>query len=61
MALKAHLKADQADEAGAVKKYGQRQSQHPKLAPMYSEMRSDERSHKSKLTHALAGLKKVQV
>lgn len=54
-----HLKADQADEAHAIRTYGKRQAQHPELKGMYSEMQDDEQDHHQKLSQALKGLKRA--
>ena len=58
--MKARLVADRADEAEAIKTYGQRQKQMPTKAPMFAEMQADERDHFRKLSSALKGLKKVK-
>jgi len=55
--MKAQLKADRADEAKAVKTYGQRQKQMPAKKAMFAEMQADERDHKRRLTQALKGLR----
>ncbi len=58
--MKAHLEADRADEAEAIKTYGRRQTQMPAKKAMFAEMQADERDHFRKLSSALKGLKKVK-
>jgi hypothetical protein len=60
MALKSHLESDKEDEAEGIRTYGKRKKQHPQHAPMFAEMQQDEKKHHSKLSNALAGLKKVK-
>lgn len=59
MALLQSLRADKAGEVKAIRDYGQRrqQTQGTPMAPILSEIQSDERDHKAKLTKILQGLK----
>ena len=59
MVLRKHLKEDKHEEQEAIKDYGQRIKQHPKMSGMFSEIRSDEKDHLKKLSHAIKGLKKA--
>lgn len=60
--LKAHLAADKADEASAIKTYGKhkREAKGSGLTSMLSEIQDDEKDHHKKLSKALSGLRNAK-
>lgn len=53
VATRRQLRADLADEREAIRTYTDRLRYDQRHAPMYRELRADERDHAKKLKHAL--------